>query len=68
MTLPPGKNRIKEGVGDVLMAAVVSARLIAWEPGLPGIAYELADGTEGCIDGRFDHPRPDPEVEFCRSS
>ena len=37
----------------VLMAAVVSARLISWEPGMPGIAYELADGTEGCIDGRF---------------
>ena len=35
------------------MAAVVSARLIPWEPGMPGIAYELADGTEGCIDGRF---------------
>ena len=53
MTLPADENRIKKGVGDVLMAAVVSARLIAWEPGLPGIAYELADGTEGCIDGRF---------------
>jgi len=40
------------------MAAVVSARLIPWEPGMPGIAYELADGTEGCIDGRFARPSP----------
>jgi hypothetical protein len=35
------------------MAAVVSAQVIPWEPGLPGIAYELDDGYEGSIDGRF---------------
>ncbi len=29
------------------MAAVVSARVIPWEPGMPGIAYQLADGYEG---------------------
>ena len=35
------------------MAAIISARLIPWEPGLPEIAYELDDGYEGCVDGRF---------------
>ena len=35
------------------MAAVISARLIPWEPGVPGIAYELDDGYQGCIDGQF---------------
>ena len=35
------------------MAAIISARLIPWEPGIPGIAYELADGYVGCVDGRF---------------
>jgi hypothetical protein len=35
------------------MAAVISARLIPWAPDMPGIAYELDDGYEGCIDGRF---------------
>ena len=35
------------------MAAVVAARLIAWEPGIPGIAYELDDGTEGSIAGPY---------------
>ena len=35
------------------MAEIISARLIPWEPGIPGIAYELADGYVGCVDGRF---------------
>ena len=35
------------------MATVVAARLIPWEPGLPGIAYKLDDGTEGCINGSY---------------
>ena len=53
------------------MAAVISARLIPWEPGMvPGIAYELDDGSQACVAGppRLDHPGPDAEVEFCRSS
>ena len=35
------------------MAAVVFACLIPWEPGMPGIAYQLEDGTEVSVDGRF---------------
>ena len=35
------------------MAKIVSALLIPWEPGKPGIAYELDDGYEGSVDGRF---------------
>jgi hypothetical protein len=35
------------------MAAIISARLIPWEPGMPGISYELDDGYVGCVDGRF---------------
>ena len=35
------------------MAEIVSARLIQWEPDLPGIAYELDDGTENCISGTY---------------
>ena len=69
LTPVAAKARIGEGVGDVLMAAVVSARLIPWEPDVPGIAYTLEDGTENCVAGLFlDHPGTDPEVEFCRSS
>ena len=36
------------------MAAVISARLIPWEPGMvPGIAYELDDGSQACVAGRL---------------
>ena len=35
------------------MAEIISALLIPWEPDMPGIAYELDDGYEGCVDGRF---------------
>jgi len=47
--LPAGKP-IREING---MANVVAARLVPWEPGLPGIAYELDDGSIGCIAGNF---------------
>jgi len=33
------------------MASVVAVRLVPWEPGLPGIAYELDDGSIGCVAG-----------------
>ena len=34
------------------MAAVISARLIPWEPGMvPGIAYDLDDGSQACVAG-----------------
>ena len=33
------------------MANVVAVRLVPWEPGLPGIAYELDDGSIGCVAG-----------------
>ena len=48
-------GRSAAGVGRKggLMAKIVSALLIPWEPGVPGIAYELDDGYEGCVDGRF---------------
>src|SRR6187431_2120369 len=51
--------RSRPGIGPFLfeegckMAAVVAARLIPWEPGIPGIAYELDDGTEGSIAGPY---------------
>ena len=33
-------------------AAVISARLIPWKPGMvPGIAYELDDGSQACVAG-----------------
>ena len=35
------------------MAKIVSALLIPWEAGVPGIAYQLQDGTEVSVDGRF---------------
>ena len=35
------------------MAKIVSALLIRWEAGVPGIAYQLQDGTEVSVDGRF---------------
>jgi len=35
------------------MANVVAARLVPWEPVVPGIAYELDDGTIGCIAGNL---------------
>ena len=53
LTPVAAKARIGRGVGDVLMAAVVSARLIPWEPDVPGIAYTLEDGTENCVAGLF---------------
>ena len=35
-----------------MVAAVISARLIPWEPGMvPGIAYKLDDGSEACVAG-----------------
>ncbi len=35
-----------------MVAAVISARLIPWEPGMvPGIAYELDDGSQACVAG-----------------
>ena len=36
-----------------MMAKIVSALLIPWEPGVPGIAYQLEDGTEVSVGGRF---------------
>ena len=35
------------------MAKIVSALLIPWEAGVPGIAYQAQDGTEVSVDGRF---------------
>ena len=35
------------------MANVVATRLVPWEPVVPGIAYELDDGTIGCIAGNL---------------
>ena len=48
-------SRSAAGVGrkGSVMAKIVSALLIPWEAGVPGIAYQLQDGTEVSVDGRF---------------
>jgi hypothetical protein len=43
-----------------VVAAVISARLIPWEPGMvPGIAYELDDGSQACVAGPLAWTIPD---------